>query len=317
MVETIRRPRITNVAEASSVKKSLRFKLKEKLRSQELNSLRRSYDIVGDIAVVKVTEGLGSQSRIIAEAIMRTHKQVRTVLRQVSAVSGEYRLRQLEWIMGEDKTETVQREFGCVFKVDLKTCYFSPRLSFERMRIARLVKPDEVVVNMFAGVGSFSILMAKHGGARRVYSIDLNPDAVEYMRENIRLNRVQDRVVPALGDAKQIIVVHLVNVADRVVMPLPEKAYYYLDYAVGALKPDGGWIHYYDFEHASKREDPIENSKAKVSDKLRRLGVGFTLSFGRVVRPTGPNWFQVVLDIKVNHKKAFSTERSRHIITPP
>jgi len=299
------------------VKKSLRFKLKEKLESQELNSLHRSYDIVGDIAVIRVPETLRSQVEIIAEAIMQTHKQVRTVLRQVSAVSGEYRLRQLEWIMGEDKTETMHREFGCVFKVDLKTCYFSPRLSFERIRIARLVKPDEVVVNMFAGVGSFSILMAKHGGARRVYSIDLNPDAVEYMRENIRLNRVQDRVIPVLGDAKQIIVGHFVNVADRVVMPLPEKAYYYLDYAVGALKPYGGWIHYYDFEHASKQEDPLENPKARVSDKLCGLGVGFTLPFGRVVRPTGPNWFQVVLDIKVNRKKSFSTERSGHVTTLP
>jgi len=278
--------------------------LKKKSRPQKLSSLRRSYDIVGDIAVIRVPETLRSQVGIIAEAIMQTHKHVRTVLRQVSAVSGEYRLRQLEWIMGERKTETAYREFGCVFKVDLKTCYFSPRLSFERMRVARLVKPDEIVVNIFAGVGSFSILIAKHSGAKRVYSIDLNPTAVEYMRENIRLNRVQDRVVSVSGDAKQIIVGHLLNAVDRVVMPLPEKAYYYLDCAVGALKPDSGWIHYYDFEHAVKGEDPVEKSKAKVSGKLHGLGVGFTLPFGRVVRPTGPNWFQVVLDIKVNRKKA-------------
>ncbi len=305
MVETIRRARIINGAEVSSLKtkKNLRFTLKEKLQPHELGSLRSSYDLVGDIAVVRVPEDLRSQSGIIAEAIMQTHKQVRTVLRQVSAVSGEYRLRGLEWIMGERRTETVHRESGCIFKVDLKTCYFSPRLSFERMRIARLVRPGEVVVNMFAGVGSFSILVAKHSGAKRVYSIDLNPKAVEYMRENIRLNRVQNRIVPVLGDAKQIITKHLEDSADRVIMPLPEKAYDYLDYAVDALKPNGGWIHYYSFEHASKSEDPVEKTKAKASSKLLKLDVEFTSCSGRVVRSTGPNWYQVVLDIKIDRKR--------------
>jgi tRNA (guanine37-N1)-methyltransferase len=89
---------------------------------------------------------------------------------------------------------------------------------------------------MFAGVGTFSVLMAKHGGAQTVFSIDVNPIAVEYMQTNIRLNRVQSQVAPILGDAKQVIQ-GLKSVANRVTMPLPEKAFEYLDYAVLALKP--------------------------------------------------------------------------------
>ena len=92
------------------------------------------------------------------------------------------------------------------------------------------------------------------------------------------------------------------NAADRVVMPLPEKAYEYLDYALLALKPTGGWIHYYDFEHASKKENPVEKVKAKVAEKLQKLGVDFVVKFGRVVRNTGPNWYQVVLDIQICSK---------------
>jgi len=292
------------------MKKNLKYILKEKLHPKELGCLVKSYDIIGDIAVIKTSEKLKPQSRIIAEAIMQAHSHVKTVLRQASGVSGDFRLRQLEWVKGEKKTETVHKEFGCVFKVDLKTCYFSPRLSFERMSIARLTQPNETVVNMFAGVGCFSITMAKHGRVQTVYSIDMNPSAFKFMQENIRLNRVQGHVVPILDDAKQVITKRLINVSDRVVMPLPEKAYEYLDYAVMALKPTGGWIHYYDFEHASKEEDPVEKVKAKVAEKLRRLGVEFTISLGRVVRATGPNWCQVVLDVHVSQACPNETSES-------
>jgi len=286
------------------MKKNLRSVLKEKLQPKELGRVFRSYDIVGDIAVIRVPENLAKYNPIIAEAIMQTHKHVKTVLRLAGAVSGDFRLRQLEWIAGEKKTHTFHIEFGCIFKVDLERCYFSPRLSFERMRIARLVQPNETVVNMFAGVGSFSILMAKHGRAQKVYSIDLNPSAVEFMRENIRLNRVASQVAPMLGDAKHIINKQLLNLADRVLMPLPEKAYEYLNYAVLTLKPEGGWIHYYDFEHALKDEDPVEKVKAKIVRKLQELGAEFAVPFGRVVRATGPNWYQVVLDVRIITKKS-------------
>jgi len=284
------------------MKKNLKSILKGKMQPQELNSLIKSYDIIGDIAIIRFPESLKAQSQIIAEAIMQTHKHVKTVLQQTSAVSGKFRLRQLEWITGEKKTQTMYKEFDCVFKVDLEKCYFSPRLSFERMRIAKLAQPKEVVVNMFAGVGTFSILMTKHSHVEKVYSIDINSDAVQLMRENIRLNRVESQIVPILGDAKRIINEHLQSVADRVIMPLPEKAYEYLDYAIIALKLLGGWIHYYDFEHAIKGESPVDKVKVKVGRKLRQLSANFEIVFGRVVRATGPNWYQIVLDVFIYKK---------------
>jgi tRNA (guanine37-N1)-methyltransferase len=225
------------------------------------------------------------------------HKNVRTVLLQTSPVSGDFRVRQLEWIAGERKTITVHKEFGCLFEVDLEKCYFSPRLSFERRRIASLVQTREVAVNMFAGVGCFSIVMAKYSKVERVFSIDVNPFAFEFMLKNVRLNRVQNKVVPVLGDAKKVVREELCGVADRALMPLPEKAYEYLDYALMTLKPNGGWVHYYDFVHAGKGENPVEKVKDKVAAKLNELNVNFKMPFGRVVRATGPFWFQVVVDV--------------------
>jgi len=278
---------------------SLKSLLSDKLRPNELELIYKSYDIVGDIAVIRVPEALQPQSEIIAEAVMQTHKRVKSVWCQVGPVSGDLRLRELEWVAGEKRSETVHREHGCVFKVDIARCYFSPRLSYERIRIARQIQPGEVIVNMFAGVGCYSIIIAKHSEASKIFSIDINPAAVQYMRENVAINRVMERVLPLEGDARRIVEERLQGVADRVLMPLPERAYEYLDCAVSALKPTGGWIHYYDFEHAGKGEKPVEKVKLKVAGKLENLGVKFEISSGRVVRATGPNWYQVVLEVKI------------------
>lgn len=267
------------------------------LDPDELKSLYNSFDIIGDIAVLRIPSTLEGKSKVIAEAVMRMNKNVKTVLCQVSPVHGEYRIRELRWLYGENKTKTVHKEHGCLFMVDLAKCYFSPRLSYERMRVARQVKPGEVVINMFAGVGCFSIIIARHSGAKKVYSIDINPDAIQYMMENIALNRVEDIVEAIMGDSKEVIMSRLRRVADRVLMPLPERAYEYLDYALMALKSSGGVIHYYDFEHAKKGEDPVAKVISKVFGKLSNLRVNFNISFARVVRTVGPRWYQVVLDI--------------------
>lgn len=282
-----------------AMKYDLKAALKGKLSSEELALVYKSYDVIGDIAVIRLLDKLLPLSETIAEALMLQHKHVNTVWRQSSPVSGDFRLRELEYVAGEKKTETVYKEHGCLFKVDIKECYFSPRLAFERTRITNLVMDNNIIVNMFAGVGSYSIIIAKHSKAKKVYSIDINPIAVGYMQENVLLNKVVDRVIPIEGDARTIIERQLKNTADRVLMPLPEKAYEYIDSAISTLKPHGGWIHYYDFEHARKQENPIEKVKAKVAEKLQRYKTNFELHYGRKVRQTGPNWYQIAIDIQV------------------
>ncbi len=281
------------------MKRRLRKILSGALPSKDLAYVYNSYDIVGDIAILRLTDESKKYGRIIAEAIMSVHKNVKTVLAQTGSVCGDFRLRKLEYVAGEDRTITIHKESACLFSVNVEKCYFSPRLFYERMRIAKLVKNDEVVVNMFAGVGCFSIIIAKHSNAKRVYSIDVNPAAVQHMQENVRTNGVYGKVIPMFGDAKEVIEKRLCHLADRILMPLPEKALEYLPYALLALKEAGGWIHYYDFEHAKQNENPIEKVKLKVAEKLESLGVAFEFPFGRVVRSTGPNWDQVVLDILV------------------
>ena len=281
------------------MRKRLRKKLSAPTSSAELNLIYNSFDIIGDIAIIKMPDGNILNAEKVANQIMAVRRNVKTVFAQTSPIMGDFRVRDLRLLAGEYRANTKYKESGCVFAVDVEKCYFSPRLSHERLRIASLVKGGETVVNMFSGVGCFSILIAKTVSETKVFSIDVNPTAVQYMEENVRLNRVYGKVIPLLGDSKDIIKAQLQGKADRVLMPLPEKALEYLPYAVSALKKHGGWIHYYDFQHASGNEDPVEKTKLKVAQKLGGLGVGYVFAFSRVVRSTGPNWYQTVLDIQV------------------
>jgi tRNA (guanine37-N1)-methyltransferase len=261
--------------------------------------LRKSFDVVGDIAVVRIPRDLHEKRFTIAEAIMAINGSVRTVLNQVSPVSGELRLRKLEWIGGEKKTVTVYKEYGCSFRVDLTEVYFSPRLSYERQRIVELVEGSEVIVNMFAGVGCFSIQIAKHRKVEKVYSIDLNPTAFMFMTGNIALNKVDEQVVAMKGDARDVITTELRGVAHRVLMPLPEKAYAYLDAAIVALRSDGGFVHYYDFIYSRSRHDAVQLIVHKVKEKLTAFGQKYELTNSRIVRSVGPHKYQIVLDLNI------------------
>jgi tRNA (guanine37-N1)-methyltransferase len=281
------------------LRKRLREKLSEAMPREELQQIYDSFDIIGDIAIFKVAKENTISIEVVAKQIMAVHRSVKIVFVQTSPVSGDFRVRELKLVAGENKTVTKYKEAGCIFGVDVEKCYFSPRLSGERRRIASLIKNGEIVVNMFSGVGCFSILIGKTSDNTKVYSIDVNPTAFSFMEDNVRINRLYNRVIPLLGDSKDIIQNRLQGLADRVLMPLPELALKYLPYAIMALKPSGGWIHYYDFQHAVGKENPEEKTKLKVAQKLDSLGVCYDFGSSRIIRNTGPNWFQTVLDIQM------------------
>jgi len=258
-------------------------------------------DLIGDIAILRLPQVSREEEAKIAEIVMRVHRNVKAVFKQVSPVSGEFRLRRLEHLAGEKRLETVHREYGCLFKVNVAEAYFSPRLHHERFRVARLVSQGEVVVNFFAGVGCFSIMAAKHGKPSKVYSIDLNPAAYRYMKENILLNRVVGIVEPMLGDAAKLAEEKLERVANRVLLPLPELAQHYLPYAAKCLKARGGWIHYYDFVEARKPREALKEALKLIPEQVE----GFKLQtvYGRIVRSVGPGRWQIVLDVKAEPLK--------------
>ena len=277
--------------------KTLAEILENRLPPHLLASLPRALDTVGDIAIVEIPPELKAHESLIGEAILQMHKNIRTVLAKVGAVSGTYRLRDFEVIAGKHKTDTVHKEYGCQYHLDVAKAYFSPRLSHEHNRVASLVQKCETVVDLFAGVGPFSVLIAKKNSDAKVYAVDINPDAIEFLKRNIRLNRVENQVIPIQGDAKQVIENRLLGVADRVIMNLPEKAAEFVDIACKAIKPAGGTVHYYTF---IRLPDSLENAQLRFSEAVENAGRKVdAYLFAKTIRETAPYECQVALDAKI------------------
>jgi len=210
-------------------------------------SLPSSYDVLGSIAIVKMSDEVLPFAGDIGRAIIATQKSVRTVCLD-AGVADEFRTRGVKVVAGEKSTETAHREYGLTFKMDVAKVFFSPRLATERVIVAEQVSPDEVVIDMFAGIGPFSILIAKTREPKMVYAIDSNPDAIRFMEENIELNHV-GAVKPVHGDAREEVA--KLGQADRIIMNLPHSAYDFLPEAIRALRP-GGVIHYYEIMEESE-----------------------------------------------------------------
>jgi len=278
---------------AGTVMQALKGKLPPDLQA----SLPQALDVVGDIAIIEIPAKLKPYQNLIGQSILRIHKNVKTVLAKAGSINGIFRLRKLTFIAGEEKTQTIHKEFGCQFHVDVAKTYFSPRLSHEHMRVASLVQADETVVDLFAGVGPFSVLIGKRNSSVRVYAIDINPKAVELLKVNVRVNRVENKVFPVLADAKQITATELRGSADRVIMNLPETALDFVDAACQAIKPEGGIIHFYAF---IRSPDSTEKQRQQFSEAVEKAGRKCEgVLCAKNVRETAPYEFQVVLDAKI------------------
>ena len=273
----------------------LKKSLESILSPKESEELISAFDQIGEIIIVRIPDSLLPKKKIIGEALLKDVKIVRSVFYQASAVEGDFRTRNLEVIAGEDNTETEYREFGCKFIVDVQNAFFSPRLSTERDRIANLIQEGEVMTNMFAGVGMFSIIAAKKKKCE-VYSLDINPVASNLCERNIKLNKLAGEVISISGDARQIINEQLENKSDRTLMLLPERSDEFLESAIKTTK-NGGIIHYYSHIHADKKSDA---GKLSEEHYLQVSPVKSEILGSKIVRPVGPRYYQTVVDVKIS-----------------
>ena len=271
--------------------------LKDKLPTHLLADLPRSIDFVGDVAILEIPQELEDYKQLIGRAVLQTFKHVRSVLAKSGAISGVYRLREYEVIAGSDNTETVHKEHGCRYYLDPRKVYFSPRLSYEHLRVASQVKEGETVIDMFAGVGPFSVLIAKTHNNVVIYAIDINPDAIEYLKRNVYANNVDGKVIPIHGDAKEVVQDRLRGIADRVIMNLPERAIEYVSAACSALKPSGGIIHYYEFAGGSYAIEKAREHVIEAVNRSRRNVVAVLSE--RIVKEVAPFKWQVAVDVKI------------------
>jgi len=273
----------------------LKKALENVLTTKESDELISAFDQIGDIIIVRIPDSLLSKKKIIGEALLNEVKIVRSVFYQASDVEGDFRTRNLEAIAGDNNTETEYKEFGCKFIVDVEKAFFSPRLSTERERIANLIQEGEIMTNMFAGVGMFSIMAAKKKKCT-VYSLDINPVASKLCEKNIGLNKLVGKVISINGNSTEIIKEKLVNQSDRTLMLLPERSDEFLEDAISTTK-NGGVIHYYSHIHADKKS---EAGKLSEEHFLKITPVKSEILGSKIVRAVGPRYYQTVVDVKIS-----------------
>ncbi|GAB7090430.1 class I SAM-dependent methyltransferase family protein [Halorubrum luteum] len=250
-----------------------------------------SLERLGDLVIID--EENDERAREIADAVMASDVPCDTVLNRASPIEGELRVRRWEVLAGNG-TETVHREYGHEFRLDVAEVYFSPRLATERRRIVEQVEPGESVVDMFAGVGPYAIPMAARGAS--VVACDLNERAIEYLRENAERNGVVDRITAITGDVRELDATYT-DTADRIVMNLPHSADEFLDTAV-RVAGDDCVVHYYDIQHESDPFGPGTRAIREAAGEAYEVAV----ETERVVRSYAPHEYNVRLDVRLTRQ---------------
>ena len=256
------------------------------------------FDIIGSrdkaVAIIEIPDELKSNGKKIAEEIMYRHKNVKSVLNKISEREGVFRTRKYKILAGDNNTEVLHKESGCKFRLDPMKVYFSEREGTERLRLSEQVKSGETIMLMFAGIGPYGIVILKSHLTIKIISIELNPDAFEYMKENIRINKMSDRMVPILGDVREKSKVWH-GKCDRVIMPLPHDSVEFLSIAYKCLNPKGGTIHLYIIEG----EESVKEKAEKIISGLTKKTKGKIKFNIRKVLPYSPRTNKYCLDIEL------------------
>ena len=257
------------------MKKNLKFILKNKLEKKEIELLPSSFDVVGNILIFSdFPRELSKKEKIIGNQILKNFKHIKTVLKKTKKYSGKFRLPKLKIIAGERTKETIHKENDVSVKLDVEKVYFSSRLSNERKRINNLIKKNEKVLVMFSGCSVYPINIAKNTEAKKIYGIEINPIAHKYALENLKLNKVENKIKLFLGDVKKIIP-KINQKFDRILMPLPKGAEKYLDLPLSKIKKNG-IVHFYDFAEENNYKtikDKVEKECKKQNKKYKILNI--------------------------------------------
>jgi len=243
--------------------------------------MARAFDLLGNIAIVNFKKGVKLvEKKRKAKEILDSNRSIRTVLEKTGKVKGRLRKPDLKFILGENTKEVKYSENGCVFRFNVDTTYFSPRLSNERKEIADLVKKGESVLVCFAGVAPFSIVIAKNSSASRVVSNEINRVANKYGKMNVELNKLKDKIEFWDGDIKRIAALKK-DKFDVIVMPRPQLKDTFLGSAF-KLSKKGTRVYYYDFCAIVDKEKIVEKIKNEARRAKKEIKITLVKKAGEI-----------------------------------
>ena len=261
----------------SSTRISRDYRLRLPLAIREIAP--RAFDIFGDIAIIKLSDLSMEHSKIISEALLESHTNINKVALDLG-VKGDYRVRDLEMLIGDSNFVATQKENGFEFRLDISKVYFSPRLAMERKRIYDVTDSNEDVLDAFAGASPFAVSLASKGC--NVTAVDANPNSEKWSHINFELNNILEYnfICSKIEDFLPSL-----SLYDRIIMNNPTNSLPYLEMLSKKLKSNG-IIHLYKIMEV---EEDFE-----VKDYLDS---NFECIFERVVHPYSPKSSLMVFDI--------------------
>jgi len=272
---------------------NLKGALRGKLTEKQLSHVRTSFDSVGDIAILEIPKELKTQEKTVVETFRRLHPNFHVIAKKSGGHEGKYRVQAVKVLAGEKRTTTEHKESGLRMRVDVNKAYFSPRLSTERLRIAKLVKAGENVLVLFSGVAPYALVIARHSAAKRVTAVELNPHGHKFALENIKLNKLEGKIMAVKADAKRWCS-KAKEKFDRIIMPLPMTADKFLVAALKVAKKNAT-IHFYAFAH----EDAFATAEHKVLKACKKAKRACRILQTVKVGQQSPRTFRVSVDFKV------------------
>ncbi|SDG26279.1 class I SAM-dependent methyltransferase [Halorientalis regularis] len=232
--------------------------------AEERERAPSSWAVIGTVVLVDI--GDAPRPDEVGEALLDLHANADTVLAR-HGIDGTQREPDVAVIAGAGDTETIHTEHGTRYALDLAEVMFSPGNKAERKRMGDVVAEGDRVFDMFAGVGYFTLPMARAGA--RVTAAEINPASFRYLLENAKLNDVHQRVDLYRADCRDV--ADGVE-ADRIVMGYYD-AHEYLDAALSALEP-GGIVHMHEATPESLVYDrPVDRLTAAAADRDRAVKI--------------------------------------------
>ncbi len=265
---------------------------------EELKFLPRSFDVLGKIALIQIPTELKGKEKIIGEKLIELNKNVKTVYSK-GKFYGRLRKQKIELIAGKKIEETIYKESGCLMKLNVKTCYFSPRLSTDRLEIASKVRKKEEVLVMFSGVAPYGLVIARHAKCKKVVCVELNRECTKYAKENIKLNKLYNCEV-VQGDVKKFSLDMKKKkiTFDRIIMARPQLKETFLKEAFMVSKK-GTVIHFQDFINQKEIEKGKNIPKKRVLDAAKKAGKKIKIRGFKILRELAPYKYHVRIDFKV------------------
>ena len=268
--------------------KILRENLKTKIPEIDIKRIMKSYEQLGDIIIVTIPKEYEGLRDFIGKSFYESF-ECQTVLDK-GFVSGEFRIPYYKKIIGNGFV-TIHKENGILYKIDLSKVMFSSGNIAERIRMSNVSSPDETIIDMFSGIGYFTLPLAKYGKSM-VWALEKNPDSFDLLLENIHLNKLVERVMPINTDCLDF---NPDFKADRIIMGYFSDDEKFLLKALDIIK-DGGIIHY----HNTMPENSEPYFKKNIELILSKKGRTLEPLYYRKIKKYSPGIWHIVFDFKVN-----------------